>query len=216
MNFISVIALFFTAVLAENISRDEFNTAGLAYSAAGVGPFTTVPSQAQYDAYMKIVGPAGMSKEEQAWFLANLCWESGGFTKLKEEGECQKGTCPYGNYYGRGYIQLSWKDNYQKAGAALFPNEPDRYVKNPDLVAQQEDAWRTARWFWESVVVPALGTGKAALKSGNFGASVKAINGAIECGGNSATSNAGKRLNILKKIRADWKLPGTEPTLAGC
>jgi putative chitinase len=39
-------------------------------------------------------------------------------------------------YYGRGYVQLTWIDNYRKAGDLLS----SEFVKNPDLVMQPKHA----------------------------------------------------------------------------
>lgn len=52
----------------------------------------------------------------------------------------------YQGYWGRGLIQLTWKDNYKKAGDALGFD----YVKNPDLVAQPAHAALTAAWYWQT------------------------------------------------------------------
>lgn len=49
------------------------------------------------------------------------------------------------NYRGRGLIQLTGRDNYAAAAWAL--ERP--YIAEPDLVAQPEDAARTALWFWK-------------------------------------------------------------------
>lgn len=52
----------------------------------------------------------------------------------------------YQGYWGRGLIQLTWKENYKKAGDALGFD----YVKNPDLVASVAHAALTAAWYWSS------------------------------------------------------------------
>lgn len=51
-------------------------------------------------------------------------------------------------YHGRGYIQLTGKDNYRAAGDAL---ELD-LVRHPDLAAKPENASRIAVWYWENRV----------------------------------------------------------------
>jgi predicted chitinase len=35
-------------------------------------------------------------------------------------------------YYGRGYVQLTWSNNYSRAGKEL--GYGDQFVKNPDMV----------------------------------------------------------------------------------
>lgn len=51
----------------------------------------------------------------------------------------------YGGYWGRGLIQLTWKENYKKAGDALGVD----LINQPELVAQPEYAVKTAGWFWD-------------------------------------------------------------------
>lgn len=51
-------------------------------------------------------------------------------------------------YRGRGYIQLTGKENYAKAGEALDLD----LVKHPELAAQPENAARIAVWYWETRV----------------------------------------------------------------
>ncbi|WP_305805217.1 XVIPCD domain-containing protein [Stenotrophomonas sp. YIM B06876] len=52
-------------------------------------------------------------------------------------------------YRGRGYMQLTGKENYGKAGRALGLD----LVKHPELAAQPEHAARIAVWYWESRVL---------------------------------------------------------------
>ncbi|KAI9337266.1 lysozyme-like domain-containing protein [Obelidium mucronatum] len=115
--------------------------------------------------------PGGL--QELAILLGNLAHESGGFTQTKEWA-CQYGGCAYGWYYGRGYIQLTWHDNYQKA--ADYLGRPD-IVTNPDVVSDDEYTnWEVVQWFWTSTVQPHFqGAGVS------MGASVYKINGFIEC-----------------------------------
>ncbi|WP_266168366.1 XVIPCD domain-containing protein [Dyella subtropica] len=51
-------------------------------------------------------------------------------------------------YHGRGYIQLTGKDNYRAAGEALHLD----LVKHPELAAQPENAAKIAVWYWENRV----------------------------------------------------------------
>src|SRR2546428_339135 len=55
-------------------------------------------------------------------------------------------------YYGRGYIQLTHAYNYAAASKALYGD--DRLVKNPDLVKNEEVAWRVSFWYWKNRVHP--------------------------------------------------------------
>ena len=52
----------------------------------------------------------------------------------------------YQGYHGRGLIQLTWLDNYRKAGKDL--NRP--YVENPNLLLEPTDAALSACWFWNT------------------------------------------------------------------
>jgi putative chitinase len=51
-------------------------------------------------------------------------------------------------YHGRGYIQLTGKDQYRAAGEALQLD----LVHHPELAAQPENASRIATWYWQQNV----------------------------------------------------------------
>lgn len=51
-------------------------------------------------------------------------------------------------YRGRGYMQLTGKENYAAAGKALGLD----LVKNPDLASAPENASKIATWYWENRV----------------------------------------------------------------
>lgn len=90
--------------------------------------------------------------------LAQFLQESAGLT-AKSEIACASNGCPGQyetpgcdiagqNYYGRGYIQLTWCTNYKAASQDLFGSTT--LVDNPDSVATNENnAWDTAFWFWK-------------------------------------------------------------------
>lgn len=129
------------------------------------------------------------------------------------------------NYYGRGYIQLSWDYNYKAASIFLFGDE--KLIENPDIgknefsyqkkllfdsikskffkkiissfsVASNDDvAWSTAFWFWKKNVIE--GEYGDSVLNENFGAATRAINGALECSG-SYQYIAKKRFEIYKKV----------------
>lgn len=123
------------------------------------------------------------SKREIAMFLAHIIHESGGLVFKQELAALNNPNDsnydyiqydrPYANgkrYYGRGYIQLSWNYNYAEASKALF-NDETILLENPDLVAQEEYAWKTAFWFWDKNVHNDYG-----VKRGEFYASTTKIN----------------------------------------
>lgn len=67
-------------------------------------------------------------------------------------------------YRGRGYIQLTGKENYRKAGEALGLD----LVKHPELAAEPKNASKIAAWYWETQVpVAAHEDIKAATKAVN-------------------------------------------------
>lgn len=68
--------------------------------------------------------------------------------KAKTLGNVQKGDGA--RYKGRGYIQLTGRYNYKKAGEALgLPLE-----QKPELVEKPEVAAKVAIWFWQNRVQP--------------------------------------------------------------
>ena len=80
-------------------------------------------------------------------------------------------------YYGRGPLQISWNYNYGPAGRSIGFNG----LSNPGIVATNVDiSFKTALWFWMNNVHSVVNQG--------FGATIRAINGAIECNGGSPSS----------------------------
>lgn len=188
---------------------EQFVEAINAYSLTSAGGTPPKPSQAIYDAYVKNVA-SKMSLKEQAMFLANSIWETGGLQHMKEIA-CSNGSCTYGKYYGRGFMQLTWDYNYKAASTALYND--DRLVTNPDLVAEPDGAWATATWFWTSQVRPALQSSNA-VDNYQLGHAVKKINGALECPANDKAKN---RLAIYNQILKAWNIASNNPgTLTGC
>ncbi|KAG6726843.1 hypothetical protein I3842_02G100500 [Carya illinoinensis] len=79
---------------------------------------------------------------------------------------------PDKKYYGRGPIQLTWNYNYGAAGNSIqidLLNSPETVATDPII------SFKTALWFWMTNVHQVLNQG--------FGATIRAINGAIECDG---------------------------------
>ncbi|CAN1849822.1 Chitinase 4 [Linum perenne] len=128
------------------------------------------------------------AKREIAAFFAHVTHETGSLCYIEE---IQKSTycdpnakqwpcAPGKQYFGRGPLQLTWNYNYGPCGRA---NRFDG-LKNPEIVARNPTiSWRTALWYWMKNVRPVVGRG--------FGATIRAINGALECNGkNPAAVNA--------------------------
>jgi len=117
-------------------------------------------------------------KKELALLMGNMAHESGYFNYV-EEIKCAgvnhvTAECPYGMYHGRGYIQLSWDYNYRDAANYL---NNQAVFSSPDIVMNDMMVnWQTVQWFWVTKVQETF------RKSGyTMGASVRAINGGIEC-----------------------------------
>ncbi|KDP44264.1 hypothetical protein JCGZ_05737 [Jatropha curcas] len=136
------------------------------------------------------VGSAEDSRREIAAFFAHVTHETGHFCHIEEINGATRDYCdedntqypcnPEKGYYGRGPIQLSWNFNYGPAGESIgFDglNSPETVANDPVI------SFKTALWYWMNNVQPVIGQG--------FGATIRAINGALECdGGNSATVQA--------------------------
>lgn len=112
---------------------------------------------------------AGMKGRELAQFLAQCAHESLNFSTLREIGDKEHfsrydikhnpekarelGNTNPGDgfkYIGRGFIQLTGKDNYMRAGKALgLP-----LVEQPELAERPDIAAKIAIWYWENRVDP--------------------------------------------------------------
>lgn len=113
---------------------------------------------------------AGIKGTELAQFMAQTKHESADFARMKEIGgkkyfhnRYDPKTAPktakiLGNkhvgdgvkYHGRGYIQITGRDNYRMAGQALgLPLE-----QQPDLAARPDVAAKIAVWYWKTRVKP--------------------------------------------------------------
>lgn len=79
-------------------------------------------------------------------------------------------------YHGRGPMQLSWNYNYGPAGQSIGFDG----LNNPETVATDPVvSFRAAFWHWMNNVHSIITSGRG------FGATIRAINGALECDGNN-------------------------------
>lgn len=93
---------------------------------------------------LKAMATGGMvSKNELIGVIATIYVETRGFDPIEEIG---KGGGKYGVYYGRGFVQLTHKENYVACGKALGLD----LVGNPALALQPETAARSLVWFFKT------------------------------------------------------------------
>lgn len=112
---------------------------------------------------------AGLRGRELSQFLAQCAHESLNFKFMKELGDAnyfkrydirhaperakRLGNLQPGDgekYHGRGFIQLTGRDNYRRAGKALGLS----LEKHPELVERPDIAAKVAVWFWKNRVQP--------------------------------------------------------------
>ena len=137
--------------------------------ATSVGKIVSATGSTAEATLMKIASAAGIKGTELAAFLAQCAHETADFKSLKEFGGSldfrkydpkynpgkakQLGNTKAGDgarYKGRGYIQLTGRYNYKKAGEDLgLPLE-----KHPELVEKPDVAAKVAVWFWQHRVQP--------------------------------------------------------------
>ena len=100
------------------------------------------------------------TQQRQAMFLSQIGHESGGMrytveiwgntaAQISYEGRKNLGNTQVGDgfkYRGRGLIQTTGRYNYEATAKALGID----CVNNPDLLAEPENAARSAAWWWQS------------------------------------------------------------------
>jgi len=134
-------------------------------------------------------------KLEIAAFLAHVQHEAD-FLKAADEYTPPSTYCRAGDswpcagaksYHGRGALQLTWNYNYGMA-QDYFASQGQNY----DLLARPEQVstdptlvWSTALWFW-MVGEPMTISMSEYVRNQGFGASIRKINGALECDGANA------------------------------
>ena len=112
---------------------------------------------------------AGLKGSELAQFMAQTRHESWDFSQMKEVGNKKKfdryeknralakqlGNKVRGDgelFKGRGFIQLTGRDNYTRASEQIFGDH--RLVKNPDLASRLDIGAKIALWYWKNQVRP--------------------------------------------------------------
>ena len=134
-------------------------------------PVQAKPLPAKATPLLKAAKASGIKGVELAQFLAQMEHESLDFKKMKEIGKATyfnkydpkhnpRLATKLGNKYkgdgvtfkGRGFIQLTGRENYTQASYDIFGD--NRLVKKPDLAAQPDIAARIAVWYWSNRVKP--------------------------------------------------------------
>jgi putative chitinase len=92
-----------------------------------------------------------------AAFVSQTIVESASFTATREfaSGSAYEGRTDLGNTYkgdgvkfkGRGYIQITGRNNYAACSKALFGDQT--LLTNPDLLSTPQYAMLSALWFWQ-------------------------------------------------------------------
>jgi len=150
------------------------------------------------------------SKREIAAFFAHANHETIKFCYINEIDGPSKDYCDPTNvqwpcaagkgYYGRGPLQVSWNYNYGPAGKSLGfdgVNDPDAVARSPVV------AFQAALWFWTNSVHDIIVSGQG------FGATIRAINGGLECDGKNPTS-VNNRVGYYKQFCQQFGVdPGT-------
>ena len=159
--------------------------APMAQSKAPVAQVQAPAQQSPLITQLKAVAVAsGIKGTELAQFLAQCAHETANFASMEERGSPAYFTKKYeknprkakilGNkvkgdgerFKGRGYIQLTGRDNYTRAGAALgLP-----LAQQPELAARPDVAAKVAVWYWKNRVAPKI------KDFSNTGAVTKKIN----------------------------------------
>ncbi|CAI9108586.1 OLC1v1008230C1 [Oldenlandia corymbosa var. corymbosa] len=128
-------------------------------------------------------GSTDDAKREIAAFFAHVTHETGHFCYINEIDGASRNYCDSSNtqypcvpgkgYFGRGPIQISWNYNYGAAGNSIGFNG----LNNPEIVGQNNViSFKTGLWFW-------MNNCHSVIKSQGFGATIRAINGNLECNG---------------------------------
>ncbi|KAK2371199.1 Chitinase family protein [Trifolium repens] len=161
-----------------------YTRAGFLNAANSYGQFATSSS-------------ADANKREIAAIFAHFTHETGHFCYIEEingasrdycdESNTQYPCAPNKGYFGRGPIQISWNYNYGPCGQAIGYD----LLHFPETVANDASvAFKTALWFWMNNVHSLLPQG--------FGATIRAINGDLECDGKNPTT-VQARVNYYKQ-----------------
>ncbi len=127
------------------------------------------------------------------YFLAQIFSESADLRYFEEIGGASKRYAPY---YGRGPIQLTWKDTYRDFGRwckeRRLVDDTEVFVRHPDRVAEPKWGWLAAIYYWQSRTLNEW------CDRGDFRELTRRINGAATWG---YPSHYGQRLARLAYVK---------------
>ncbi len=129
---------------------------------AKIAPGTNAPLRDRFLPFLNEACPRyGITNELRvAAFLATICFESQYFQKTKE-GHARVGTKARAyqdkywdtNFMGRGLIQTTHLRNYRSFSKSMYnagvTNDPEMFVKNPELLEEPRWAVESACHFWK-------------------------------------------------------------------
>jgi hypothetical protein len=193
IDFIRLTPIGFPAIVSQAQFNQMFPHANSFYTYLGL-----VAACSSYPTFCTS-GNATQIAQEACAALANFAHETGGLVyinEIQQSAYCSGTSTPCGvcasgqEYYGRGPIQISWNYNYCACGEAIGQN----LWANPNLVSTNSQiSWQTGLWYWMTQNGGSSMTPHAAILSGSFGATIRAIN-SIECNGGDP-SEVQDRLN---------------------
>lgn len=114
-----------------------------------VCPDSDIANVKKYLPYiLKAMAQGGMvSKNDLIAVICTIYVETRPFAPIEEYG---KGGGRHGNYFGRGFVQLTWQENYAAAGKDLKLD----LVAKPALALEPENAARILVWFFKKNGIP--------------------------------------------------------------
>ncbi|XP_055543604.1 uncharacterized protein LOC129729145 [Wyeomyia smithii] len=112
-------------------------------------PESWVPGKSEEIA--RLINLCARDGNEAALIITHMICDSNGFRHTVETGGADQFYTPY---YGRGYIKLTWRGNYQEASRDLCEED---LIHNPDIInSSVEWCTRVSLWYWEKRVRPVL------------------------------------------------------------
>lgn len=155
------------ALVDAGITDPEEQAMAMAQLGHESGNFTQLEENLNYsaDALLRVFGKYFPTRAEAAAYarnkeaIANKTY--GGRMGNRDPGDGWK-------YRGRGFIQLTGRDNYERVSTALGED----YVNNPDLLTQPEHAARASLWWWKN-----RNGLRPAAQEGDVRSSTRLING---------------------------------------